>query len=138
MPGALPNNFFPTDVYPRTWAWLGKFQSTLAECQGRTGAPILLAGPDAAKQILASDFGEPQGMTSATTGEEEDPTGLKRGQLVAVYRNDDIISRTKHRDIGRLMSLTPHEIVVAIGAGTRSEVRVHCPRWQFAIEGVEE
>ena len=132
MPGALPETFFSAKIYPHTHAWLDSYRAAVAAGRSQTAAPELLPGPEAANLIIGSGFAEPEGTTT------EDPTNLKKGQLVAVYRNDDIVSKTNHRDIGRLITLTPHETTIAINAqGTDKELRIHCPRWQFAVEAVD-
>lgn len=131
--GALPETFFSAKIYPHTHAWLERYRAAVAAGRNQAAAPALLSGSEAAGLITGSDFAEPEGAAEA------DPTNLKKGQLVAVYRNDDRVSKTKHRDVGRLVTLTPREIAITVTVNAKesdNELRIHCPRWQFAVEAV--
>ncbi|PYH43893.1 glutathione S-transferase family protein [Aspergillus saccharolyticus JOP 1030-1] len=129
IPGAQINEFISASAYPFTWRWLDRYRHAIAASQKQGAAITQLTGHDATNLILESDFAE-RAVTVM-----DDPTRLQEGQVVALYRIDDMSSSVKHRDVGRLVGLTPHETVVAIKAKASDvEIRVHAPRWQFEVE----
>ena len=91
--------------------------------------PKALSGVDAIKQISSSEFAEPEGEV-----EVQDPTGLKKGQLVEVWPID---SGFNHKDRGPLVSLSGGEIVIESKTQEGKVVRVHTPRHGFRVRGVE-
>ncbi|KAJ5986977.1 hypothetical protein N7451_011342 [Penicillium sp. IBT 35674x] len=132
MAGVLPNEFLSTDSYPNTLKWLERYAHTVAQAKAAGAAPTLLTGSDMVKVILESEFSESAGPV------KKDPTGLQEGQTVALYRIDDVSSASYHRDVGRLVTLTEHEVALEIKAKAADvELRVHAPRWQFAVEAVD-
>ncbi|KAH8697516.1 glutathione s-transferase-related protein-like protein [Talaromyces proteolyticus] len=127
--GALSTEFFSSSEYPCTWAFLDRYADAITSAKRNGHTPIVLDGEDAANVILHSDFSELEGSVL------NDPTGLQKGQMVTVYRDDDLSSKHLHRDVGRLVSLTSREITIAVQERIVDvEIRVHCPRWQFVVE----
>ncbi|PWY64804.1 hypothetical protein BO83DRAFT_420162 [Aspergillus eucalypticola CBS 122712] len=129
MPGVQINELISASAYPFTWRWLDRYRHAIAASQKQGAAITQLTGPEATKLILESEFAEMAGTVM------DDPTRLREGQIVALYRIDDLSSSVKHRDVGRLVGLTPHETVIAIKAkATDIEIRIHAPRSQFEVE----
>jgi hypothetical protein len=129
MPGALPEHFF-LDEFPKTFGYLKRYRGVLDAANIQGPKPESLAGPDAANLIIESDFVEPEGDV------EHDPTLLKKGQNVALWRTDEsAFSRSINRDLGRLSALTSHEVVITTEVtSTTRGIRLHAPRWGFALE----
>lgn len=68
--------------------------------------------------------------------DENDPIGLKKGTEVEVWPIDTGIG---HRDHGRLVGLTRHEVVLSVKPEVEvKEVRVHFPRTNFRIQAVRD
>jgi len=132
IPGVLPNEFLSPASYPNTMKWLERYAHAVALSKAQKPAPTLLTGSGMAKLILESEFSESAGPV------KKDPTGLQKDQTVALYRIDDMSLASQHRDVGRLVTLTEHEVALEIKANaTEVELRIHAPRWQFAVEAVE-
>lgn len=85
-----------------------------------------LEGPDAVKEISNGPFGEEQ-----LSFDKQDPTGLGEGEHVHGYPQDTGSTR---RDKCRLVGLTTQEVVISSKAQYGAEIRVHHPRWNFAVE----
>ena len=85
-----------------------------------------LKGADAVKQTLAAEFAEAEGSV-----DQSDPLGLTKGEEVQVWPID---SGFKHKDRGRLVSLTSKEVVIAkpskVGG---NEIHIRTPRHGFRI-----
>jgi hypothetical protein len=131
MPGALPEHFF-SDEFPKTFGYLKRYRRALEAADTQGPKPESLTGLDAAKLITESGFVEPEGDV------EHDPTLLKKGQNVALWRTDEsALSRSINRDLGKLSALTSHEVVITTEVtSTIREIRLHAPRWGFAVEKV--
>lgn len=131
IPGALPEDFF-SNVFPKVFAYLNRYREILETMNARAPKPDSLTGADVAKLIMESDFAEPEGEVTS------DPTLLRKGQRVALSRTDEsAFSRSRNRDLGLLLALTPHEVVVGTEAMPNNpEIRLHAPRWGFSVERV--
>jgi glutathione S-transferase len=129
MDGALPESIFGRKEYPKTWAWWDRYSKSrdaALEAMIKDGLRVEEEGKVAIPRILAGGFGEKEGQV-----DERDPTGLKKGELVRGYPTD---TGFNHKDIGRLVALTPQEAVIGSKGEGGVEVRIHHPRWQFLIE----
>ena len=81
------------------------------------------------KYIIQAEYSEPEGDV-----DENDPLGLNKGQDVESWPID---SGSRHHDRGRLVSLTPREVVLASQSKVGGkEVRIHHPRWNYRIRAV--
>jgi len=81
------------------------------------------------KQISASGFAEAEGEVDSN-----DPTGLKKGQVVEVWPTD---TGFNHKDKGSLVALSGSEIVIESKTQDGKVVRVHTPRHGFRLRSVE-
>jgi len=85
-----------------------------------------LEGVKAVEQILTSGFQEDNLEFQA------DPTNLTQGQSVRMYPIDP---GSNYQDSGRLVGLSTTEAVIStLSEKDGKEVRIHYPRWNFAIE----
>ena len=91
--------------------------------------PVKLKGNEAVQHITQADFAEPEGPV-----DENDPLGLEKGQDVESWPID---SGSRHHDRGRLVSLTPQQVVLAVQSKVGDkEIRIHHPRWNFRTRAI--
>jgi len=128
MKGALPPEQISAQQYPKVFAWLNRFQKASSQAKKANREPITLKGPEAVAQIGASEVAEPEGVVDSN-----DPSGLRRGQEVQVWPID---TGFRHKDCGRLVSLSTSEIVIESNTDEGKPVRIHTPRHGFRIRAV--
>jgi len=129
MDDALPEDLFSAKEFPKTFVWFGKYTDAISKAmkQMESGGKVRqLKGEAAVKEISEGPFGEKQ-----LSVDKRDPTGLKEGEIVHGYPQDTGFTR---RDKGQLVGLTMQEGVISTKAQSGAEIRVHHPRWNFAIE----
>lgn len=91
--------------------------------------PVTLDGAEAVKHIIQADYAEPEGQV-----DDNDPVGLKRGQYVESWPTD---SGSEHHDRGRLVALSPKEVVMASPNNVDDqEIRIHHPRSNFRVQAI--
>lgn len=123
MNGALNKEHVNETMYPRTYAWIRRFDQTVANT--KTMKPTRLNGGEARAKVQEA----PEGALLSTV-DANDPLGLQPGQLVEVWPID---SGMNHRDRGTLASLTLDEVCVRNTEG----LLLHFPRWNFRIVPVK-
>lgn len=131
MDDALPNSIFSAKDFPKTYAWFERYKAAIAKAMKNmesAGKVRSLEGDAAVKEISEGPFGERE-----LTVDGRDPTGLKGGEKVHGYPTDTGFTR---RDEGQLVGLTAQEVVISSKAATGAEIRVHHPRWNFAVEKI--
>jgi len=128
MPGALPSDQISAKQFPKVFSWIDRFDKVRREVAKEAGNPKPLKGPEAMKQISSDNFAEKEGDV-----DENDPSGLKKGDLIQVWPIDSGFSR---KDRGKLISLSMQEIVVESKTESGQIVRVHAPRHGFRIAGL--
>ncbi|KAL6710513.1 hypothetical protein ACN47E_008561 [Coniothyrium glycines] len=126
----LPAEHVSDQRYPKTFAWIARYQAARDQAKSSGPEPTVLDGAAAAKQIHASDFVE-----SALSVDADDPLGLKEGAEVELYAAD---WGTEHRDRGRLVGLTTDEVTIAVKSEENVEIRIHAPRTGFKIKVIRE
>ncbi|EEU45126.1 uncharacterized protein NECHADRAFT_40488 [Fusarium vanettenii 77-13-4] len=131
--GALPEDRFSPSVYPRVYAWIRRFQSAVSAAKKRVGAPVTLSGEEAASEIRAGSFCEPEKDVEASDAVVL-AQSLRKGVAVMVWPTD---TGSSGRDEGTLVSIDADEVVYETG-GVEGFVRVHAPRHRFRVEGVKE
>jgi len=129
LPGALPPGFICPQTFPKAFAWIKRFDTVVRAAAKNAGKPTTLKGDDAMKQISASGFAEAEGEVDSN-----DPTGLKKGQVVEVWPTD---TGFNHKDKGSLVALSGSEIVIESKTQDGKVVRVHTPRHGFRLRSVE-
>lgn len=129
MDDALPKGIFSAKDFPKTYAWFDRYKAAISKAMKEmdtSGKVRQIEGQDAVKEISEGPFGENQPAI-----DERDPTGLQGGEQVNGYPTDTGFSR---KDAGKLVGLTSQEVVIASKAKNGAEIRVHHPRWNFAVE----
>ncbi|KAJ3508892.1 hypothetical protein NM208_g15747 [Fusarium decemcellulare] len=131
LPGTLPQDKFSASVYPRVYAWIGRFQDAVSTAKKQVGKPATLSGDEAERNIQAVAFSEPEKNVDS-----EDAVvaaqGLRRGDAVMVWPTD---TGSSWRDKGKLVSIDSEEVVYE-ARGNDGTVRVHAPRHGFRVEKV--
>jgi hypothetical protein len=117
--------------FPKVFAWIQRFQNALKQAKASGTKPAVIKGPELVQHIGSTRFYESVGEVDAN-----DPLGLTAGDNVITWPSD---TGSKHKDAGKLLSLTPHEIVIAkhTKAGD-TEIHIHMPRWGFRIVKANE
>jgi hypothetical protein len=131
MPGALEPNYISKAQFPKVFAWIQCFQNAVKQARTSGAKPAVIKGPELIQHIGSTRFYESVGEVDAN-----DPQGLKAGDNVITWPLD---TGSSHKDAGKLLSLTPHEIVIAkhTNAGN-TEIHIHMPRWGFRIAKAKE
>lgn len=126
IPGSLDKEYFNKQNYPKTLAYRDRYNAAIAAAREKADKPAELVGKDAVEKILKSGFLEEK------LSFEKDPSGLIEGQQVDMYPID---TGFNYRDSGKLIGLTASEAVISSKSEQESkEIRIHYPRWNFAIE----
>ncbi|KAI8725245.1 GST N-terminal domain-containing protein [Fusarium sp. LHS14.1] len=133
LEGALPKGSFSPSVYPRVYDWIRRFQSAVSAAKKRVGDPVTLSGEEAASEIRAGSFCEPEKDVEASDAVVLEQ-GLQKGVAVMVWPTD---TGSSGRDEGTLVSIDADEVVYDT-RGAEGFVRVHAPRHRFRVEGVEK
>lgn len=134
LPGALPEDRFSPQVYPRVYAWIRRFQGAVSAAKKRVGAPVTLTGEEAASEIRAGSFCEPEKDVVETGDAVVLAQSLRKGVAVMVWPTD---TGSSGRDEGTLTGIDGDEVVYET-RGVEGLVRVHAPRHRFRVERVKE
>lgn len=121
MKGALPDEHFGANNYPKTHAWIQRIMSRVKIAREKATKPTSLDGKTMREQIL-STTSSPESLSF----DESDPLGFKPGDHVSVYPSD---YGQAHKDQGALLGLTASEVVIRNSLG----LHLHFPRWNFRI-----
>lgn len=112
--------------FPKVFSYIGRFRKAISAAKSQAPRPVRLKGADAIKQILAAEFAEAEGSV-----DQNDALGLRKGEDVQVWPID---SGFKHKDRGRLVSLTSKEVVIAKASKVGgTEIHIRTPRHGFRI-----
>jgi len=132
LPGAFPEEFFSANIYPRTHAWRDRYNAAIAKARENALSPVELRGPEAVSRILSSGFQDNENELTV----HKDPCGLQQGQDVIIYPVD---TGYNSKDGGKLVGLNINEAVLkTMSQPDGREMRIHFPRWNFAIEAVSD
>ena len=121
LKGALPSEHVSAQQYPKTFAWIDRFNHALKDAKARAPKPTVLKGDAAAQRILSAPL-----VDKEIGVNEGDPLGLRKGQVVSVHPID---SGVRYKDEGTLIGLNDDEIVIT----AESTVRLHYPRTGFRV-----
>ncbi|RAL61420.1 hypothetical protein DID88_009350 [Monilinia fructigena] len=117
LPGALPEDYISRQTFPRTFAWIERFDQATRSAAKKASKPKSVLGLEALKMVAASDFVETDEMVDI-----QDPTGLQKGQEVQVWPVD---TGMNNKDKGRLVGLSSHEIVIESWTKDGVKVKIH-------------
>ncbi|TGO80149.1 hypothetical protein BPOR_1811g00010 [Botrytis porri] len=130
LPGALPTNYISAQQFPKTFAWISRFDQATQLVAKNIPKPKLLSGAEVLEMVSTSDFVETDEHVDSL-----DPTGLQKEQEVEVWPTDTGMSG---RDRGVLVGLTTKEIVIESRTREGVKVKIHTPRHGFRIRGMGE
>ncbi|KAB8295339.1 hypothetical protein EYC80_007240 [Monilinia laxa] len=130
LPGALPEDYISRRQFPRTFAWIERFDQATRLAAKKVPKPKSVLGLEALKIVAASDFVEMDEMVDV-----QDPTGLQKGQEVQVWPID---TGMNNKDKGRLVGLSSHEIVIESWTKDGVKVKIHAPRHGFRIRAIDK
>lgn len=125
---ALPDVISAT-TFPKAFAWMERFSAVIEKSQDTELEPTMISGSEVAEYMRTAQFVEAQGNVDVN-----DPLSLRVGDVVKLW---PIESGFSHKDQGRLLSLTPKEIVLSKNIHGGKEIRVHAQRWGFRIRKIE-
>lgn len=134
MPGALPADQVSAERFPRVFAWIARFQSSASKAKAAAPKPDTVDGARAQQIIVNAPFNEQEGRVDDGGDGLAAFHGLAKGKRVAVWPTD---TGANHKDVGRLVSLTPTEVVIEPEAGG-GQVRLHAPRHGFRVRPAVE
>jgi len=130
MPGALPADVIGTSKYPKTFAWIARFDSHIKKIATK---PDVVTGEEAAKLVLGAAYAEPL-ADGGETVRREDPViaalGVQRGDVVTVWPVDQA---PVNKDTGVLVKMDGTEVVVELATKEGKTVRVHAPKHGFNV-----
>lgn len=130
LKGALPPEYISAQQFPKTFAWIERFDSLALGAMKKNGAATKISGAEAVKVVGNGEWAEEEGSV-----DESDPIGLKKGDTVEVWPTDSGFSR---KDRGRLVALSTREVVIEGKTKDGREVRIHAPRHGFRIREERE
>lgn len=125
LKGALPSDLISGQQFPKVFAWIERFDKAVSAAAKKVGKPKTIKGPEALASISSTQFAESEGSF-----DDNDPTGLKKGDEIEVWPIDSGFSR---KDRGRLVKLDAHEIVIDGKTKDGQHVRIHAPRHGFRV-----
>lgn len=122
LPGALPEDIISAKAYPKVYAWLQRFDAAVLTAKKKAARPVVLKSNEAAERVLGGQL-----LTTTAGIDSADPQKeLLVGTEVEVGPTD---SGRRHKDTGKLLGLSLHEIVIKLSNG----VRLHTPRTSFSV-----
>jgi glutathione S-transferase len=124
MKGALPEEHFGKEKYPKTHAWVQRFMIEVKNAKSKIAKPTALDSKTMNIRVL-----EATSPAEALTFDINDPLGLQAGDAVEVCPSD---YGQAHKDHGTLIGLTVSEVVIRNSKG----LHLHFPRWNFRITKV--
>jgi hypothetical protein len=123
MPGALPGEVFNAKYFPHTSAYLERYAAEVNSSM-MDQVPSMIS-QEAAEVIRQSEYFEQSHVVVPGA------TGLSEGQLVKVWRTDELSSGVKHFDSGKLIGLSSQEISISSTAPKGHELYLHFSRRNF-------
>ncbi|QIW96097.1 hypothetical protein AMS68_001615 [Peltaster fructicola] len=126
-----PKEYFNKQEYPKTFAWIDRYQTVLKAAFERSGRPTPIKGDAALEAITTAAYTDDKLVVEST-----DPLQLTEGVEVEVWPTDG--GGHGHHDRGILKKLTRDEVAIQLKTSNGQEIRLHAPRWNFRIRAVEE
>lgn len=127
----MPESVISKTQFPKVFAWIARFKHAIEAAREAGPKAVKVKGSEVLEYITGkAKFAESIGEVDAN-----DPLGLKAGDEVEIWPHDSGFS---HKDRGRLVTLTPNEVVISKKIGREGEIRLHAPRWGFSISKIED
>jgi len=128
MEGALPSDQVSATQFPKVFAWIERFQQSVSTAAKNLGKPKTLKGPEAASQVIASEYAEP--LPASDTAKSG---AVKIGEQVQMWPID---SGFNNKDRGVLLAATDGEFVIETTTKDGKSVRIHAPRHGFRVKAI--
>jgi hypothetical protein len=129
LPGALDSDVISPKIFPKTYAWIERFDAAIKKAIKSSPKPTDLKGPAAAQAVLQASY------VDIPKVDDPDPLRIKAGEVVEVWPID---SGSSGRDSGKLVGLDRGQIVIEKKCQDESEdVRLHFPRTIFRVRKLE-
>jgi len=125
---AVPESIISARTFPKVFAWIARFNAALDKAKRSQPRAVRVKGQEVAEYMKTARFAEAVGEVDAN-----DPLGLLAGDVVDLFPID---SGFNNKDRGKLLSLTPSEVVISKTMKSGEEIRVHAQRWGFRIQKV--
>ncbi|KAH7026071.1 uncharacterized protein B0I36DRAFT_329819 [Microdochium trichocladiopsis] len=127
MPGALPAEVVGAGRYPKTFAWIARFDQFVKKSAAK---PDVVKGQEAASIVLGAEYAEePSGGV-----QRDDPViaaaGFQPGDVVTMWPVDQA---PVNKDSGTLVKMDGVEVVIEVLSKDGKAVRVHAPRHGFKV-----
>ncbi|KAE9378188.1 glutathione s-transferase-related protein-like protein [Stipitochalara longipes BDJ] len=130
LKGALPPDYISAQQFPKTFAWVERFDAVALAAMKKNGAAQKIPGAEALKAVGNGEWAEEEASV-----DEKDPSELKKGEMVEVCPIDSGFSR---KDTGRLVGLSTSEVVIEVRTQEGAQVRIHAPRHGFRVRRTKE
>jgi glutathione S-transferase len=130
LKGALPADYISPTHFPKTFAWINRFDAVALATMKSNGPAPKISGAEAVKAVGNGEWAEEEASV-----DEKDPSELRKGEMVELWPTDSGFSR---KDRGRLLGLSTREVVIEGKTEEGKGVRIHAPRHGFRVTGVKE
>ena len=128
MKGAVDEIATKAD-FPRTFAWVERFEKAVKEAKAKASKVVKIKGPEIEQAWETAGWGEESGMQV----DERDPIKLRADEEVELFPAD---TGMNHKDKGKLIALTPEEVVIEKSTLAGRAIRIHAPRRGFRVRKV--
>jgi hypothetical protein len=125
MKGAVDDVATKED-FPKVFAWVARFEKAVKDAQAKIPKVVNIKGPEIEKAWETAGWGEESSMQV----DERDPMKLRADEEVELFPAD---SGMNHKDKGRLIGLTPEEVVIEKRTPAGQAIRIHAPRRGFRV-----
>lgn len=126
-----PKEYFNAQVYPKTFAWLDRYNDALKTALKQSGKPTPIKGDAALAAITSAEYTDHELVV-----DDKDPLQLGKDIEVRVWPTDG--GGRGHEDRGLLVKLNKDEVAIQVKASNGKDIRLHAPRWNFRIRPVED
>jgi Glutathione S-transferase, N-terminal domain len=123
----LPKDVISESVFPRTFAWVKRFNAAVQEALKKNGSPKLLSPEETIGRIESAEYFEADGEIDPA-----DPLRFEKGQIVDVFPTD-MASGFVHRDTGKLVNVSVMDVCLETKTKSGKDIRIHFPRTNFRI-----
>lgn len=130
LPGALAEDYISPRQFPKTFAWIERFDKATRVAAKKVPKPRDLTGSEALQIVTTSDIVDVDEMVDA-----QDPSEIQKGQKVEVWPID---TGMNNKDMGILLGLSTHEIVIESQTKDGVKVKIYTPRHGFRIKAIGE
>jgi hypothetical protein len=126
---SFDKNIISEQSYPKTFAYCQRYREAVTAAAEAEPKPEKIEITEVLKRFAKASFAEPTKQVDS-----KDPLKLTQGKHVSVAPTDTGFSA---QDIGPLLAVSTHEVVVGSKTEDGTEVHIHAPRWNFKVKEVE-